>query len=236
MDSRNNHEMIAGTVLVVSPRAKGTIRSSQLGEAVCQYFIVVPERLPGLMTLGEQRVLDAAERNEAAMARVFSPVHPAGETFKKLCESQRDVSLRVRVWMLELFAQALENELNAKGAEPEADNGAKGRLEEVLRQMPAEDMLDLSFSELVARVGCCPRHTARLFQKTVGVSFREKQAEVRLWRARELLATTESKVVDVAFESGYQSLSLFNLMFKKRFGISPSQWRFSSGARTRTKM
>ena len=135
-----------------------------------------------------------------------------------------------------LFRSALENELNAKGAEPEADNGAKGRLEEVLRQMPAEDMLDLSFSELVARVGCCPRHTARLFQKTVGVSFREKQAEVRLWRARELLATTESKVVDVAFESGYQSLSLFNLMFKKRFGISPSQWRFSSGARTRTKM
>ena len=57
------------------------------------------------------------------------------------------------------------------------------------------------------------------------MSFREKQAQVRLARAQELLATTESKVVEVALESGYQSLSLFNLMFKRRFGMTPARWR-----------
>ena len=63
------------------------------------------------------------------------------------------------------------------------------------------------------------------------MSFRDKQTEVRLMRARELLATTRSKVLEVALESGYESLSLFNLMFKRRFGVSPGKWREQIEAR-----
>jgi AraC-like DNA-binding protein len=59
----------------------------------------------------------------------------------------------------------------------------------------------------------------------MGVSFREKQTQLRLERACELLATTDSKVAVVAMESGYQSTSFFNLMFKQRFGVSPTKWR-----------
>jgi AraC-like DNA-binding protein len=35
----------------------------------------------------------------------------------------------------------------------------------------------------------------------------------------------------VALESGYQSLSLFNLMFKRRFGTTPAKWRFQTKSR-----
>jgi len=59
----------------------------------------------------------------------------------------------------------------------------------------------------------------------VGTSFRDKRAELRLAQACDLLASTELKIVDVALESGFQSLSLFNLMFARRFGISPGRWR-----------
>jgi AraC-like DNA-binding protein len=57
------------------------------------------------------------------------------------------------------------------------------------------------------------------------MSFLQKQTQIRLIRAQELLASTECKVVEIAFESGYQSLSLFNLMFKRRFGMTPAKWR-----------
>ena len=49
-------------------------------------------------------------------------------------------------------------------------------------------------------------------------------------RARELLASGNSKVVDVALESGYKSLSLFNLMFARRYGTSPGKWRQKNGS------
>jgi AraC-like DNA-binding protein len=83
----------------------------------------------------------------------------------------------------------------------------------------------------VQEMCCTPRHFSRTFHEVVGTSFRDKQAEVRLRRAKELLATTQSKVLEVALESGYQSLSLFNLMFKKHTGVTPGQWR----AQTRTR-
>jgi AraC-like DNA-binding protein len=91
--------------------------------------------------------------------------------------------------------------------------------------------LDLAFADLVQKTKCTPRHLSRVFRETLGMSFREKQTEIRLNRARELLATTGYKVVDVALESGYQSLSLFNLMFKRRFGVSPARWREQLKAR-----
>jgi two-component system response regulator YesN len=66
---------------------------------------------------------------------------------------------------------------------------------------------------------------SRIFRELVGMSFRDKRAELRLTRARDLLATSKSKVVEVALESGYKSLSLFNLMFTRHFGTSPGRWR-----------
>jgi transcriptional regulator GlxA family with amidase domain len=59
----------------------------------------------------------------------------------------------------------------------------------------------------------------------MGMSFREKKAQLRLGRARELLATTDWKVSDVAFESGYPSVGVLNLVFKQRFGLTPRKWR-----------
>ncbi len=86
-------------------------------------------------------------------------------------------------------------------------------------------MLEISFGELAKATHCTPRHLSRVFCELTGMSFRDKRAEIRLARARELLATSKSKVVEVALESGYKSLSLFNLMFTRRFGTSPGRWR-----------
>ena len=65
----------------------------------------------------------------------------------------------------------------------------------------------------------------------VGATLRAKQSELRLAKACELLAGSNAKVVDVALTSGFQSHSLFNLMFKKRFGLSPGKWRQRQGQR-----
>jgi len=134
-----------------------------------------------------------------------------------------------RLQLLEIFIEAIGGELKA-GSEETAPmtistTDARARMAEVLKQMPAAMLLDLTLNELVTQVQCTPRHFSRVFNEVVGMSFRKKQNEVRLLRAQELLATTESKVLEVAMESGFQSVSLFNLMFKRRFGVTPGRWR-----------
>jgi hemolysin activation/secretion protein len=57
------------------------------------------------------------------------------------------------------------------------------------------------------------------------VPLRAHQTELRLQRARQLLADADAKIINVAYNSGYRHLGLFNAMFKKRFGLTPSEWR-----------
>lgn len=47
--------------------------------------------------------------------------------------------------------------------------------------------------------------------------------EQRLERARVLLTHTDLNVTDVCFEVGFENLSYFSQLFKKRFGISPKK-------------
>ncbi|WP_138754445.1 helix-turn-helix domain-containing protein [Paenibacillus sinopodophylli] len=48
---------------------------------------------------------------------------------------------------------------------------------------------------------------------------------VRLERAKEYLENTDYSVVDIAVKSGYTSSSYFHRMFKKSFGVTPSDYR-----------
>src|SRR5712675_613387 len=47
-------ELSNGSVVVLSSEVKGFFRASQLSEIVAHYFSVEPEKLTGLVTLGEQ--------------------------------------------------------------------------------------------------------------------------------------------------------------------------------------
>jgi AraC-like DNA-binding protein len=51
---------------------------------------------------------------------------------------------------------------------------------------------------------------------------------MRLLKARDLLADSNEKVMTVAMAAGYRHLSLFNAMFKKQFGMTPTEWREQS--------
>jgi AraC-like DNA-binding protein len=222
---RGNHELATGSVLLLSERTQGIKRASQVGEVLLHFFRLQPQRLTGLVTLNEQQFLQNAAALEQSSLRIFRPGEAVAENFRKVCETVNGNNFRLRLQLLDLFIQAFGNELPNQTAAPAPSIDAKARLTHLLNQTPLSELLDLSFTDLVQEMRCTPRHLSRIFHEVVGMSFREKQAQVRLVRAQELLATTQCKVVEVALESGYQSLSLFNLMFKKRFGVTPGKWR-----------
>lgn len=225
LQPKNSCDLETGSVLVLSGQARGALRASQLGDLAIHCFEVRPERLTGLVSFCEQRFLQDLSAQEQFAVRHFSSKSPISEKFRALCETTGESSFGFRWQLLELFAQAFGEPLSNLAAQAETPPDARARLLKMLGALPSCDLVDLDFSELVRQMGCTPRHLSRVFREVVGMSFREKQAQVRLLRAQELLATTQSKVVEVALESGYQSLSLFNLMFKRRFGLSPARWR-----------
>jgi AraC-like DNA-binding protein len=222
---RMNCELATGAVLLLSDQICGSIRASQMGKLRLHFFRTEPKKLTGLVTMAEQTMLQNAASDDKYSLRVLPPDSQFSERFNKLSCRETASSFPERAQLLQLFLEVFGGSFEQPESNPAGSFDAKERLRQMLNQMPVSELMEISFSELVTELGCSPRHVSRLFTELVGVSFREKQVELRLTRACEFLATTNSKVVDVALESGYQSTSLFNLMFKQRFGISPARWR-----------
>jgi AraC-like DNA-binding protein len=182
-------------------------------------------RLTGLLTLAEQAFFRMAASREEFFARILPPHHPLAIRLQELFGHRKQVGSLVRLQFLQKFIEILGDDLNPETIEPDRSADAKQRLSEFLRTTQTSELINLSFSELVHVSRCTPRHLSRIFREVVGMSFRDKRAELRLAQACDLLAATELKIVDVALESGFQSLSLFNLMFARRYGMSPGRWR-----------
>lgn len=222
LDEQSSVDLGTGTTLLVADNLHGLVRASQLGEMLLRAFHVIPSRFSGLITAGEHDYFkQAAARRESAF-QIFPAGHAVG--IRLAGAMQMRPGLLARLTLLQVFIEAFAGEL--KPATPRRENAdARERLRLFLKDNPPDTLLEISFGELAKATHCTPRHLSRVFCELTGMSFRDKRAEIRLARARELLATSKSKVVEVALESGYKSLSLFNLMFTRRFGTSPCRWR-----------
>ena len=66
------------------------------------------------------------------------------------------------------------------------------------------------------------------FRAAFGVTVVRYIQTQRIKRARRLLRSTTMSVTEVAFASGFGASSLFNTVFKKDIGVSPTQFRRES--------
>lgn len=219
-----NQALETGSVLLINGGVKASIRASQLGELQFHVFSVTPARLTGLITLIEQGRLEAAASRKENAIKILPGDSPAAIKLGELHACPKRDGLLFRLKLLQLFVEIVGHELEQPMPEEETSD-AKQRLQLFLKETSSSELLEMNFNELAKRTHCTSRHLGRIFFQLVGMSFRDKRAAIRLERARELLATTDSKIVDVALESGFKSLSLFNLLFARHFGISPGKWR-----------
>lgn len=93
-------------------------------------------------------------------------------------------------------------------------------IKELLQEISADPSLKLKDYDLVKR-GLEPATIRRWFVKHHGVTFHAFQRMSKLNTAFKKLQQGEM-VTEVAFDSGYESLSGFNESFKNVFGVSPA--------------
>ena len=78
-----------------------------------------------------------------------------------------------------------------------------------------------------AQIGLPPR-TLQLALRSEGVSYRDIGRGLRLRRARQLLATTEKPLAEVALRTGYADPSNFHRAFLAQTGMTPGRFRATS--------
>lgn len=85
----------------------------------------------------------------------------------------------------------------------------------------------LSVQRIADVVGLHPNYAMNLFQKTFGSTMVEYITKHRVSHAQRLLATSTAKILDVAYESGFSSISRFNIAFRQTCQCSPRDYRRS---------
>jgi AraC family transcriptional regulator len=68
-------------------------------------------------------------------------------------------------------------------------------------------------------------HFARSFKASFGVGCHRWLTERRIERAKELLAITDTPLVDVAHQAGFADQAAFTRTFSRLVGLSPGRWR-----------
>jgi AraC family transcriptional regulator len=88
-------------------------------------------------------------------------------------------------------------------------------------------------TELSAAVGMNVDHFSRMFKRSTGLAPHQYLGNIRLERAKRLLAEGRAPIIEIAYDVGYANPSQFSAFFRKRTGLSPPEFRrvVLSGAR-----
>lgn len=98
----------------------------------------------------------------------------------------------------------------------------------ILKYIENNYMNKIMISDVSELLDYSESHFMRYFKNTMGTSFVEYLKEYRLTMASRLLITSDSSILDIANEVGFDNLSYFNRSFKKKYNTTPFRYRKSN--------
>jgi AraC family transcriptional regulator len=99
------------------------------------------------------------------------------------------------------------------------------RLRRVKEFVHAKIEDELSLGELAHSVGLSTAHFAEMFRKSTGETPHQFVLRLRVERAKEMLRTAESRVLDVAIACGFKTQQHFARVFRLLCGSTPTEYR-----------
>ncbi|MFA6546816.1 MAG: AraC family transcriptional regulator [Limisphaerales bacterium] len=103
----------------------------------------------------------------------------------------------------------------------EADAATSPRLESVVQWVLEQFIEPLTLAEAVKRSAMSRATFCRQFARHTGKTFIAFVTDARLAYAHQLLTQTQRGIADIAYASGFGSLTRFNAAFREKFGKAP---------------
>jgi len=83
---------------------------------------------------------------------------------------------------------------------------------------------DIGLTELADRLSVSETYLSKVFKESMNVNFKEYLTELKITKARELLAQNRYTVKEISEMLGYNSPKNFTRVFKKQEGITPAEY------------
>ena len=84
---------------------------------------------------------------------------------------------------------------------------------------------EVSLKQVAASVNTSAFYFCKMFKQATGLTFTDYLARTRIEKVKNLLLNPHKRISEVAYETGFQSLSQFNRVFRRVTGQAPTVWR-----------
>ena len=130
--------------------------------------------------------------------------------------------------MFDMFMKTSEIRLTASHSfDPSTGNASLvnyGKFSALLNYINDNYCENLTLEKAADYVGFSKYHFLRMFTEYTGLTFHEYLLRRRIQVSQSLL-TTDKTITDIAFESGFNSITSFSRSFRQYTGMSPTEYR-----------
>lgn len=237
------HYVISGLGSLLSTAPNGEVRRYDLRGG--QGFLICPglvntysadEKEPWKYVWLEFDGLRTAEFLEYAGLSALQPIYRVRDGQQG--DSVRDVMLHIAdhsdasplhlIGQLYLFLDALAQtsatRLAVKGGQLK-----DFYIQEAVVYMEQNFQRSLTVEEIADTCGLNRSYFSKLFKESMGCPPQEFLIRLRMAKAAELMRAGGASISDVAASCGYPNQFHFSRAFKKRYGVSPREWRTQNG-------
>ena len=120
-------------------------------------------------------------------------------------------------WLVQLLEQADTRRLAG---------GAVCGIQMFIRQHYSEN---ITLNSLAEQFYLHPNYLSRLFKEKTGKNFVEYLTEVRMEKVKELLCSSDYKIIEICAMTGYDNPRYFSRVFKQYTGMTPREYRMEKG-------
>ena len=167
---------------------------------------------------------------EVSVPRMFLPEETqammAFDRLYDLLEKREGTAypLFIKAALLQLFGLLMEK--SSRTPENHSrKNGTADQMKSVLSYIGENYRRPLSLAELSEQCGLCEGHFCRVFKQYTMKTPVQYINTVRMDAAAQLLRDTDRKVLDIALDTGFNSVSYFAGVFREYMGIPPTVYR-----------
>jgi AraC family transcriptional regulator len=110
-------------------------------------------------------------------------------------------------------------------ARPVSESHRREVVEAVKERLAKEYWINHSLGDLAHGVHCSISKLVRIFRLETGSSLHAFQQQVRIRASLQLLKESSCDLTDIAVQLGYANHSHFTTVFRRHFGITPSEYK-----------